>query len=144
MLFVCWQKLLNALYAPKEHKSILFEYSQSGMVVRKLFRIAFALFAKPHRIALFSHRIRIALFPPFLVDISRLMHQKVVKSASKMRKICRKSAKCEPDAKMESKFASHYRNNIFSHFFASHYHPCSQYVCRCIFRFGHTRAFYLS
>jgi hypothetical protein len=33
---------------------------KSGMVVRKLFRIAFALFLKAHRIAL--HRIRIALF----------------------------------------------------------------------------------
>jgi hypothetical protein len=94
------------------------------MVVRKSFRIAFALLVKAHRIT-FAFRIRIALFAlfshfrtfsTFLVDILRLMHQKVVKSARKMHKICkksakmrimRKSAKCEFDAKMESKFASH-------------------------------------
>jgi hypothetical protein len=145
---------------------------RAGMVVRKLFRIAFAfalfvkahriashsfciafafaLFVKAHRIALFSHCIRIALlaffshfrtFSTFLVNISRLMHQKFVKRARKMRKICkkksakmrkmRKSAKCECDAKMGSKFASHRTTvtkifHIFAFFriaFASHYHP---------------------
>jgi hypothetical protein len=60
------------------------------------------------------------------------MQQKVVKSAKKIRKMCkkkvekcekvRKIAKCECDAKMESKFASHYCEENFSHFFASHSH----------------------
>jgi hypothetical protein len=91
---------------------------KAGMVVRKLFRIAFALFVESHRIALFSHRIRIfhshrtfrtffshfRTFSTFLVDISWSMHQKVMKSARKMRETSKKvrqyenaknSKKCE-------------------------------------------------
>jgi hypothetical protein len=110
--------------------------SNPGMVVRKLFRIAFALFLKAHRTAFalrshfafashFSHIFRIfALSSPFFV-ILQLIHQKDVKSAIKLRKICkkkkvRKIAKCECNAKIESKFASHRttvrkRFRIFSH-----------------------------
>ncbi len=97
------------------------------MVVRKLFRIAFAfaLLVKAHRIARFSHRIRIshshrtfrifALFPPFW----SIFHQKVVKSARKIRKICKKKSakKCEMRMWCENgikiRIASHYYNKIF-------------------------------
>jgi hypothetical protein len=61
------------------------------MVVRKLFRIA--LLAKAHRTALFAPFPHFRTFPTFLVDISQVMNQKVVKSARKRRKICIK--KCE-------------------------------------------------
>jgi hypothetical protein len=118
----------------------------------KNFRIAFAfaLLVKAHRIALFSHphfafafRIRIALFAlfshfrtfsTFLVDISRLMHKKVVKSARKLHKICKKVRKREKvrNANAMRKWnqnshciASHYCNKKKSHFrifFASHSH----------------------
>ncbi len=103
-----------------------------GMVVRKLFRIAFAfalaLLVTTHRIAF---RICIALFALFshfrtfstcLVVVSWLLNKNRVKSAKNMRK----SAKCECNAKKESKFASHRtnktkKNRIFA-LFASHSH----------------------
>jgi hypothetical protein len=120
------------------------------MVVRKLFRIAFALFLEVHRIAL--HRIRIALFAyfshfrtffTFLVVILQLMLQTVVKIAKKCAKYAKKcenaknAKKCEKLRNAMRKWnqnlhsiASHYYEENFSHFcifciaFASHYHPC--------------------
>jgi hypothetical protein len=108
------------------------------MVVRKIFRIAFAftLFVKAHRIAshyfriafAFCIRIRIALFAlfshfctfsTFLVNISRLMHQKVVKSARKMRKICKKVQKCEKCEKARKSLKCECNSKMESKF-ASH------------------------
>jgi hypothetical protein len=78
---------------------------------------AFALFVTAHRIALhyfriaFAFCIRITLFShfctfsTFLVDISRLMHQKVVKSARKMRKMgknAKNAKKCEMRTQCEN------------------------------------------
>ncbi len=122
---------------------------EPGMVVRKLFRIAFAftLFLKAHCIA--SHRIRIAfafciriaLFAylshlrtlfTFLVVILQLMHIKFVKSAKKCAKYtkkCENAKKCEKLRKANAmrkcnqnshRIALHYCGENFSHFFASH------------------------
>jgi hypothetical protein len=93
------------------------------MLVQKLFCIAlaFTLFVKAHRIAL--HYFHIALFAhfktfsTFLVNISRLMHQKVVRSARKMRKICKKVRNAMRKWNQNwHRIASHYCNKIFSHF----------------------------
>jgi hypothetical protein len=114
------------------------------MVARKLYRIAcaFALFVKAHRIALFLHRIRIAhfAFSPFSLLLGRYFtvnapkscemcetnaqnmkkrKKKKKKKTAKMQKM-RRSAECECDANMESKFASHRTTvtnffRIFSH-----------------------------
>jgi hypothetical protein len=99
-----------------------------GIVVQKLFFIAFALFVKAHRIALhflskliashctFSHHICICItlfafiiiflhfctLSNLLVGISRLMHTKVVKSASEIRKICKASCKGAKNAKVQN------------------------------------------
>ncbi len=65
-----------------------------------------------HRITIFSHCIcishshrtfrifsRFCTFSTFLVDISRILHQKIVKSARRMRKRCKN--KCENEKKCE-------------------------------------------
>ncbi len=129
--------------------------SQSRDGSAKNFRIAFAfaLLVKAHRIALFSHRIRIALFAlfshfrtfsTFLVDISRLMHEKVVKSARKLHKICKKKCenakKCEMRMRCENgikiRIALH-RTTVtkkiaFSRFFASHSHRTTIPVAKSV------------
>jgi hypothetical protein len=79
------------------------------MVVRKLFRIAFALFVKAYRIA--SHFFH--LFGQYFTVNAPKSFEKGEKNAKNMQKKSAKSAKC--DAKMGSKFASHYCNKIFSH-----------------------------
>ncbi len=107
-------------------------YHQAGMVVPKLFRIAFAfaLFVKAHRIALHSFRIRIALFA-----FSHFFHlfgqyfmvnaPKSCEKGEKMRKICKKkrcenAKKCKMQMRCEHgikiRIASHYCNKKNSHF----------------------------
>ncbi len=109
------------------------------MVVRKLFRIAFALLVTTHRIAFASHFFRIfALFPPFW----SLFHGYWTKNVWKVRKIHRLTIVyilgwkiCEKCEKVWNANAMRKRNQnshrvalirpkkfAFSHFFASHSH----------------------
>ncbi len=69
-----------------------------------------------HTFFAFSHFFD--LFSPFFTVSTPKFSKKCEKmweNCEKVRKM-RKSAKCECDAKMESKFAPHYNRNFFSHF----------------------------
>jgi hypothetical protein len=102
-------------------------------IVQKVFRICIHTFVRAHRIAPLSHRIFRTFFFAFL-HFFDLFAASFTVNAPKTSKKCeknvrkmRKSAKCECDAKMESKFASHRTTTeifffAFLHFFASHSH----------------------
>jgi hypothetical protein len=88
---------------------------EPGMVVQKLFRIAFAFHICIALFALFfSHFHTFSTFfgryftvnAPKSCEKCEKNAQNTQKKSAKMQKM-RKSAKCECDAKMESKFASH-------------------------------------
>ncbi len=75
------------------------------MVVRKLFRIAFALLVTTHRTAFASHSHRIRIlhshrtFSTFLVVVSWLLNKKRVKSAKNAKK-CEMRMQCEKGIKI--------------------------------------------